>query len=655
MKKIISCVLVLAMFLSLGIGSALAGVPTEPVGSYELTNLIMEGEDYTEILKSADVVFTLELREDGTGVLVQGDDVLNLTWDAENIYADDGIPVPYTYEDGVLVMEDSDMTMTFTKTDKLDTKGPEAGDDRGIVDLWVGTIDIKPFIEEAEPELGALLESAPMSITMEMREDGSYLMSLDASPMLPALRAAMYGYIEQLCKDNGISVEDYEESTGKTLEETVDEALEAFDLNDINQTVEGVYEEANGQVIWDKGAGETRGLYTGDTLVFSLESFGEVVLTRAGIYGIWVAEIDLLTFLGEEDEEMAGLLDGITAQITLELRSDESFILSLDAEALIPALRMALLGYFEQVLEESGMSAEDFEKMTGMSLEATVDAALTELDAGEMGAALAGTWEQKDDQLILKADNSKEETATLQGGKLTFSTDEYGDLCFLHVINEDVLAKGEGVMSYAEYAAAQTDDEVVIEAYVLDHQSWWDDKISVYAQDADGAYFIYNMACSEEDAELLVPGQKIRVTGFKSEWAGEVEITDASFEFLRGSYSFKPVDITEAWGTVDMIQYQNQLVSFRGAKVEPYDETGAAFVYKDPDGKTDDLYFKVTIGDTTYEFCVEYYLRGSDTEVYKTVEGLHVGDVIDLKGYLYWYEGPNLHTIGVTVRESAED
>ena len=115
-----------------------------------------------------------------------------------------------------------------------------------------------------------------MTITMEMREDGSYLMSLDASPMLPALRAAMYGYIEQLCKDNGISVEDYEESTGKTLEETVDEALEAFDLNDINQTVEGVYEEANGQVIWDKGAGETRGLYTGDTLVFSLESFGEV-------------------------------------------------------------------------------------------------------------------------------------------------------------------------------------------------------------------------------------------------------------------------------------------------------------------------------------------------------------------------------------------
>ena len=219
MKKIISCVLVLAMFLSLGIGSALAGVPTEPVGSYELTNLIMEGEDYTEILKSADIVFTLELREDGTGVLVQGDDVLNLTWDAENIYADDGIPVPYTYEDGVLVMEDSDMTMTFTKTDKLDTKGPEAGDDRGIVDLWVGTMDIKPFIEEAEPELGALLESAPMSITMEMREDGSYLMSLDASPMLPALRAAMYGYIEQLCKDNGISVEDYEESTGKTLEE----------------------------------------------------------------------------------------------------------------------------------------------------------------------------------------------------------------------------------------------------------------------------------------------------------------------------------------------------------------------------------------------------------------------------------------------------
>ena len=77
--------------------------------------------------------------------------------------------------------------------------------------------------------------------------------------------------------------------------------------------------------------------------------------------------------------------------------------------------------------------------------------------------------------------------------------------------NNDVV--GETVMSYADYVAAELEFPVVIEAYVQAHQSWWDNKITVYAADEDGAYFIYNMTCSEEDGAKLVPGTKIKVTG----------------------------------------------------------------------------------------------------------------------------------------------
>ena len=63
--------------------------------------------------------------------------------------------------------------------------------------------------------------------------------------------------------------------------------------------------------------------------------------------------------------------------------------------------------------------------------------------------------------------------------------------------------KSEGVMTYAEYVAAALDTEVVIEAYVQAKQSWWEDKATVYAQDKDGAYFLYNMACSEADYAKL--------------------------------------------------------------------------------------------------------------------------------------------------------
>ena len=205
-------------------------------------------------------------------------------------------------------------------------------------------------------------------------------------------------------------------------------------------------------------------------------------------------------------------------------------------------------------------------------------------------------------------------------------------------------------MSYADYAAAEVDDPVCVICYAQAHQSWWDGKVTVYAADEDGAYFLYNMACSEEDAAKLVDGAKIQVTGYKGEWAGEVEIVDATFEFVDGDpYVAEPVDVTEQLGTDALVDYQNRLVSLKGLTVEPYDEEGAAFQYKDPDGKTDDLYFKVSKDGKTFEFCVEFYLCGKDTPVYQAVEALEVGQVVDLEGFLYWYEGANLHTTGLTV------
>ena len=210
--------------------------------------------------------------------------------------------------------------------------------------------------------------------------------------------------------------------------------------------------------------------------------------------------------------------------------------------------------------------------------------------------------------------------------------------------------KSAGVMTYAEYAAADLDSKVVIETYVQAKQSWWDNKATVYTQDKDGAYFLYNMTCSEADYAKLVPGAKIKVTGYKSEWSGEVEVIDATFEIESGKYIAKALDVTKLLGTDDLIKHQNEFVSFKGMTVEPYDESGAVCAYKDPDRQTDDLYFKVSKDGVTYEFCVEYYLRGNDTEVYQGIEALNVGDTVDLTGYLYWYEGPNPHIISVAVK-----
>ncbi len=200
------------------------------------------------------------------------------------------------------------------------------------------------------------------------------------------------------------------------------------------------------------------------------------------------------------------------------------------------------------------------------------------------------------------------------------------------------------VMTYEQYMAAEIDAPVRIETYVQATQSWWDNQITVYCQGPDGAYFLYNLACMEEDAASLVPGAKIRVTGYKANFAGEIEIADATFELLEGdSYIAEATDVTALLGTDELIDHQNEYVSFTGLTVEKIE-------YKNGE-PGDDIYVTVSNGTESFDFCVEVYLTGPDTEVYQTVGTLSEGDVVDITGFLYWYEGVNTHITGISLAE----
>ena len=205
---------------------------------------------------------------------------------------------------------------------------------------------------------------------------------------------------------------------------------------------------------------------------------------------------------------------------------------------------------------------------------------------------------------------------------------------------EEPTAAPDVPMTHAEYIAAELDSEVCVETYVQAHQSWWEGKITVYAQSEDGAYFIYNMACAEEDADKLVPGTKILVKGFKAAWNGEVEIVDATFEIEEGSFIAEPVDVTDLLGKEELIDHQNELVSVKGLTVEKVE-------YKNGE-PGDDIYLTFRLGELTVEFCVEAYLTGSDSELYAAVGALNVGDVVDVEGFLYWYNGASAHLTKVT-------
>lgn len=212
--------------------------------------------------------------------------------------------------------------------------------------------------------------------------------------------------------------------------------------------------------------------------------------------------------------------------------------------------------------------------------------------------------------------------------------------------------KPADVMSYADYMAAEDGMVVTVEFYVQATQGcWYSDKVesqvtTVYGQTPEGGYFGYELKCAADAGDKLVPGTKVRVTGEKATWNGEVEIMNGTLEIIEGdTWIAEPTDVTALLGTEELAAHQNKLVAFKGMTVVACNDNGDAFMYKwDGSGSEgDDLYFNVSLNGQTYTFCVESYLCGLGSEAYEAVRALQVGDVIDLEGFLYWYNAAQPH------------
>ena len=209
------------------------------------------------------------------------------------------------------------------------------------------------------------------------------------------------------------------------------------------------------------------------------------------------------------------------------------------------------------------------------------------------------------------------------------------------------------VLSYDEYMAADLDTEVTIQAYVQAKQSYYAEQgtATVYLQAQDGGYFAYDMACAQEEYDAMTEGTQVQITGFKSEWSGEVEIMDGKLDAILDGDTFvsEPLDVTELLGTDELESHQNEKVKFTGLTVAPSTEVAFLYNYDGSGEEGSDLYFNVSYNGSTYSFVIESYLCDASSEVYSAVKNLEVGQTIDCEGFLYWYEGANPHITSVTV------
>ena len=160
------------------------------------------------------------------------------------------------------------------------------------------------------------------------------------------------------------------------------------------------------------------------------------------------------------------------------------------------------------------------------------------------------------------------------------------------------------VMSYEEFIEAALDSPVTVETYVQAKQAWIKDSsaANLYTQNEEGAYFIYKLPMTKKEYKKLKEGQKIRISGRKHQWLGNIEIAGVSFEILEGSYIAEAQDITDLLGTEDLADYKNRKVCFKGMKSVDFEDPGGdllRYAYG-PDGngdRGDDLYFCAETGN----------------------------------------------------------
>ena len=219
----------------------------------------------------------------------------------------------------------------------------------------------------------------------------------------------------------------------------------------------------------------------------------------------------------------------------------------------------------------------------------------------------------------------------------------------------DINAKDEGVLTYAAFVALETGKEAVIEGFLqakYDYSEGYKNP-RLYLVDGDGAYYVYRYGCEADDYAKLEIGAKLKVTGSRAEYHGEIEVSDVTALEVVGTdkYVADVLDITSSLASEDLIKNQNRFVCVKGAEIVASTVEGkdyaSLYKYNGSGTQGDDVYFKIKVGEGTYTYLVESDFCNKDTDVYKAAEALKIGDKIDIEGYLYWYDGAQIQVTSI--------
>ena len=210
-------------------------------------------------------------------------------------------------------------------------------------------------------------------------------------------------------------------------------------------------------------------------------------------------------------------------------------------------------------------------------------------------------------------------------------------------------------MSHAEFMAAESGDDVIIEGYISARQSWWNGATLYLTTNNEGeGYFVYSYQCTEEEFNnVLVVGACLRIYGSKTIYDGEHEIMGENIDYEKSGvvtdapkFEEKALKVTTV-NNEELNKHQNGLFTAT-LKVK------GTYSFKN-DNENDDIYFTLVDEDgNELSCCVEYYVEN----IFSTVKGVITsGDFVEgasvtVTGYLYWWQtAANPHITSVVINK----
>ena len=135
-------------------------------------------------------------------------------------------------------------------------------------------------------------------------------------------------------------------------------------------------------------------------LVLSLAACGGQSKTAAGT---WKSKLDLKDLVSDKLDEILDRLEKTDMEVTLVLHEDKTFLLTMDGTGVADAVKDAAAAFFAEVLDSLGICQEQYEQISGKSLETMIEEAAGKINTEILSQGVTGTYTEEKGTLLLKA------------------------------------------------------------------------------------------------------------------------------------------------------------------------------------------------------------------------------------------------------------